>query len=149
MNKLSDVLGLSDFEKIAEIQKLLDEMLEHYLTYEGHCKSSEGHVSLEFGNSWERREGFTGCKVYVYSYIAPTGERSHTFDSVDEALEAVRGWHAEEMSFTPDPEYQERSAKAAEEFLNALGDRVTVIEVNVEDMQNFGEEDDDEVEDEQ
>lgn len=141
---LDGALDLSDFAKITEIQKLLDEMLEHYLTYESHCKSSEGHVSLEFGNSWERREGFKGCRVYIYSYIAPSEERNHSFDSVDEALEAVRGWHAEEMSFTPDPEYQERSAKAAEEFLDALGDRVTVVEINVEDMQNFEEDKDEE-----
>lgn len=92
---------------IEEIVRLLDEGLQHYLTYESHCKSSEGHVeiSFSFGNSWERFKGPVKptMMVSVYSYaLGP--HRNHDFDSIEEALEAVREWHATEMSFDPNAE---------------------------------------------
>lgn len=121
------------FAKLAEIQKLLDEGLEHYLTYESHCKSSEGYVSLDFGNSWTRREGKTDYRVHVYSYALGGPDRSYDFDNIDEALETVRQWHAEEMAFVPESDYQEKANKAASEFLEGLMDKITIVEINVED----------------
>jgi hypothetical protein len=92
---------------LEEITRLLDEGLKHYLTYESHCKSAEGHVevSFSFGNSWERFEGPVEptMMVSVYSYaLGP--HRNHDFDSLEEALEAVREWHEAEMSFDPEAE---------------------------------------------
>lgn len=118
------------FVKLAEIQRLLDEALEHYLTYEGHCKSGEGYVSVSFGSSWDRRRGDTGYTVNVYSYVLSPYERSHDFNNIDEALVWVRDKHAEEMSFTPAADYQEKAQAVAAEFLDALGDKITVIEIS-------------------
>lgn len=122
------VLSSEDIDKLEEIQRLLDEGLEHYLTYESHCKSSEGHVSVSFGNSWERRDGQNPIRVSVYSYVLGP-HRSHDFDSIDEALSEVRKWHNEEMSYIPDEDYQERANALAADFIEAMGNRITVIEV--------------------
>lgn len=95
---------------IEEMARLLDEGLKHYLTYESHCKSSEGYIEISFGfgNSWERFEGPVRptITVSVYSYaLGP--HRNHDFDSIEEALEEVRKWHAAEMSFDPETEGEE------------------------------------------
>lgn len=121
-------LTREDIEKLEKIQDLLDEGLAHYLTYESHCKSSEGHVSVSFGNSWERRDGKSPVRVTVYSYVL-SPERSTDFESVDEALEAVMEWHAEEMAYTPPEDYEEKMQELAADFIEAMGDRITIIEV--------------------
>ena len=98
-------------QNLKEITRLLDEGLKHYLTYEGHCKSAEGHVEVSFslGNSWERFEEPVKphiSNVSVYSYaLGP--HRSHDFETIEEALEAVREWHEAEMSFDPEAEGEE------------------------------------------
>ena len=98
-------------QNLKEITRLLDEGLKHYLTYEGHCKSSEGYVGVTFslGNSWERFEEPVKphiSNVSVYSYaLGP--HRSHDFETIEEALEAVREWHEAEMSFDPEAEGEE------------------------------------------
>ena len=92
------ILTTEDITKLAEIQNLLDEGLEHYLQYESHCKSSEGYVSVSLSNSWDRRDGKNPVGVEVYSYaLGPN--RGHYFDSIDEALEEVRKWHKAEMEY--------------------------------------------------
>jgi hypothetical protein len=102
---MKPLISEQDIANLTEIQRLLDEGLKHYLTYESHCKSSEGYVSIEisFGTSWERFEGPVKptYTVNVYSYaLGP--HRSHQFDYPEDALEAVREWHAAEMAFVPD-----------------------------------------------
>ncbi|WP_284982351.1 hypothetical protein [Arthrobacter sp. efr-133-TYG-118] len=92
----------SELTKLQELQGLLDEAYKHYFELSaGYCKFSEGHVALEFGNFWNRRGGADGALkilgVTVYSYVFGPG-RTHHFESLDEALNAVRTWHAEEMS---------------------------------------------------
>lgn len=92
------ILTAEDINKLSEIQNLLDEGLEHYLQYESHCKSSEGHVSVSLSNSWDRRDGKNPIEVEVYSYaLGPN--RGHYFSSIDEALEEVRKWHKTEMEY--------------------------------------------------
>lgn len=84
-----------DMTTIAEIIRLHDEAFEHYQKDPccGGWKSSEGAVSIEFGNYWERDEP---PAVSVYSYaLGPS--RMHHFKSPAEALAAVRQWHKEEM----------------------------------------------------
>lgn len=132
------ILTQEDIDKLAEIQNLLDEGLAHYLTYEGHCKSSEGHVSVSFDNSWRRRDGEAKLTVEVYSYVLGP-HRSHDFDSIDEALEEVRKWHAEEMSYDPDTEENLAAAEEwnniAHEFVTEMMDkgRLTIINVGEDD----------------
>jgi hypothetical protein len=117
MKPSKPLISEQDIANLYEIQRLLDEGLAHYLTYESHCKSSEGYVSIEvsFGTSWDRRDAGGPVKprynVNVYSYaLGP--HRSHDFDYPEDALEAVKEWHAAEMAF--DPETMDAEAKAIE-----------------------------------
>jgi len=119
------VLSQQDLDNLVEIQRLLDEGLEHYLTYDSHCKSSEGYVSVSLGNSWERREGEHPIRVEVYSYVLGPN-RSHYFESTEEALTEVRKWHKREMAFVPSEDHDEQMGKIAEEFIEAMGDRLQV-----------------------
>lgn len=91
-----------DQDKLAEIIRLLDEAYEHYFRLsDGHCKSSEGYVSVSFHNYFDRKhDGKTGAGgVEVYSYVLGPN-RTHYFDSLDDALGAVRQWHKAEMEQT-------------------------------------------------
>lgn len=100
-----EFLTEQDIKNLEEIQRLLDEGLQHYLTYESHCKSSEGHVSvnISFGNSWERFEGPVKPKIEISVYSYALGpHRSNYFDDTEMALWAVQGWHTAEMRFNPD-----------------------------------------------
>jgi hypothetical protein len=119
------LLTQQDLDNLTEIQRLLDEGLEHYLTYESHCKSSEGAVAVHFGNSWDRRDGRNPVSVTVYSYaLGPS--RSHDFDSTQEALDEVRKWHKAEMEYVPDENYDEEMDAIASDFIKAMGDRLEV-----------------------
>lgn len=89
----------SDFDKLVKIRKLLKEAYDHYFKYsDGHCKSSEGSISIEFGDYWSDKEcegKITG--ISIYSYVLGNS-RSHYFDNLDKALETVVQWHSEEMN---------------------------------------------------
>lgn len=94
----------SDLE---QIWRLLDEAYHHYFEHsDGYCKSSEGLVAVDFNNFFDRREGESfGIKsVEVYSYVFGPN-RSNYFTTTAAALDAVRAWHAREMSET----YREES----------------------------------------
>lgn len=126
-----------DLDKLREIHNLLDEAYNHYFEYEGHCKSSEGYISIEFGNLWDRKESGLEIKnVHIYSYVFCREGRSQDFASLDEALETVRGWHAEEMAYdynSPEAiENREAMDKMAAEFIQTMMDegRLTIIEVD-------------------
>ena len=92
-----------DAKNLAEIDRLLHEAYQHYFDgSDGHCKSSEGHISVSFGNYWDRfdKEGderLTISEVTIYSYVLGPS-RSHDFDTTAAALEAVKEWHKEEMA---------------------------------------------------
>jgi hypothetical protein len=101
-------MNTSDFNKLKKIRQLLKEAYDYYFDYSsvhgGHCKSGEGHISLEFGNYWEDEK--CECKitsVAIYSYVFGSS-RSHYFDSLDEALETVVQWHKEELSCVYKPD---------------------------------------------
>lgn len=90
---------MSDWlEKVAEIQRLHDEALRHALVRDGCHKSSEGVVEITFGDAFARdfQPSVEPESVGVYSYVLGPS-RMHYFDSVDEALSAVREWHRAEM----------------------------------------------------
>lgn len=92
-------MNQSDFNKLKKIRKLLKEAYNHYFKYsDGHCKHSEGHISLDFGDYWSDKK--CECKitgVNIYSYVLGPS-RSNYFDSLDNALETVVQWHTSEMT---------------------------------------------------
>lgn len=91
-------MNQTDFNKLITIRKLLKEAYDHYFKYgDGHCKSGEGHISVEFGNYWEDKQcQMKITSVNIYSYVFGSS-RSHYYDTIDEALEVVKRWHKEEM----------------------------------------------------
>jgi hypothetical protein len=99
-----------EYEKLIQIRKLLKEAYDHYFKHsDGHCKSGEGHISLEFGNYWDDKKcEMKITSVNIYSYVFGSS-RSHYYDTLDEALEVVKRWHKEEM--TTDYEEQRRLEK--------------------------------------
>jgi len=95
-----ELLTEQEIADLKEIDVLLDEANRHALEGDSHCKSSEGYISVSFGNHWERHEDEPRkpATVEVYSYrLGP--HRSHYFDSTAQALEVVRQWHRREMAF--------------------------------------------------
>lgn len=85
---------------VTEIQRLLDEAYDHYFEHsDGHCKSSEGYVGLQFNNYHDRRAGdpLKIVGVEIYSYVLGP-HRSHEFTSTEQALATVREWHAKQMA---------------------------------------------------
>ncbi len=92
-----------DKAKLLQIRHLLKEAYDHYFELsDGHSKSSEGSISIEFGDYWSDKncEGkITG--VSIYSYVLGSS-RLHYFDNLDKALDTVIQWHDEEMKMTYD-----------------------------------------------
>ena len=92
-------MNKKDFDKLLKIRTLLKEAYDYYFQHsDGHCKSSEGHISLDFGNYWEDKEcelKITGVQIYSY-VLGP--DRLHYFKSLDNALESVVQWHREQMN---------------------------------------------------
>lgn len=126
-----------EFSKVQEISRLLKEAYDHYFEYEGHCKSAEGHIVVDYGNLWDRKDP-SKLKVQgieIYSYVFCVEARAQYFDSIDEALETVQGWHAEEMAYDYNsPEAIENQVimdRMAGEFLNEMieSGRLTIVEV--------------------
>jgi len=115
-----------EFDKLQEISRLLKEAYDHYFQYEQHCKSSEGHITVDYGNLWERgeSENLKIKGVEIYSYVFCREGRSQYFDSVDKALEIVREWHEDELSYDYNSSEEVESRwvmdEAAEEFFEEL-----------------------------
>jgi len=90
---------MTDLEKLEYIHRLLKEAYEHYFEHDndGH-KSGEAHISVDYGNFWEREEagGLTITGVEIYSYVLGP-HRTHTFDSLDEAIQVVEQWHRQQI----------------------------------------------------
>jgi len=109
-------MNQSDFHKLIKIRKLLKEAYDHYFEYsDGHCKSSEGSISIEFGDYWNDKN--CECKITsinIYSYVLGSS-RLHYFDSLDKALETVLQWYREEMS-TDYNEYGEPESFIQDDF---------------------------------
>lgn len=87
-------------EKLNELIRLHDEAYDHAMLRDGCHKSSEGHVGIDLTDVFQRKDGvapLTVRSVNVYSYVLGPS-RQHYFDSLDEALRTVRGWHAQEMA---------------------------------------------------
>ncbi|MFE8916831.1 hypothetical protein [Streptomyces globisporus] len=96
------MISEQEAKDLSEIQRLLDEAYDHYFKYsDGYCKSSEGHIALNFNHYFERRDGEApGIKsVEIYSYVFGPS-RLHTFASTADALGVVKVWHDREMQET-------------------------------------------------
>ena len=92
-------------EMLRKIQHLLDEAYAHYFANsDGHCKTSEGEISVSFGNYWDRltygvsNQDLEVNGVDIYSYALPSPSRNHHFDTLEQALQEVQKWHDEEMT---------------------------------------------------
>ena len=127
-----------EFSKVQEISRLLKEAYDHYFEYEGHCKSAEGHIAIDYGNLWDRENPYD-LKVRgieIYSYVFCVEARAQYFESIDEALETVRGWHKAEMEYnynSPEAlENQRLMDEMAAEFLEGMieSGRLTIIDVS-------------------
>lgn len=135
-------MNQSDHQKLTEISRLLDEAYKHYFEYEGHCKSSEGFISVEYGNYFERADNPTELDikgVYIYSYVFCKDGRSQDFSSIDEALETVREWHREEMSYDYQSEEAVEDRRLATEmainFLNTMEKEGRLTVINIDDLE--------------
>lgn len=134
---------MNDIEKLQEISRLLDEAYTHYFSYEGHCKSSEGFISIEYGNLWDRRDNPLELpikNVHIYSYVFCEQGRSQDFDTLDDALETVREWHAREMEYDPNTpeaiENREEMDRIAGEFISKMMEngKLTIIDATPKDF---------------
>ena len=137
----------SDYSKLQEISRLLDEAYDHYFQYEGHCKSAEGRIEVSYGNLWDRQDNPDNLpieSIFIYSYVFCRDGRSKSWTSIDDALEEVRGWHAEEMAYdynSPEAlENQRLMNEMAAEFFESMIDSGR-LEVHYVD---FSEDDDEE-----
>jgi hypothetical protein len=114
-------MNKEDYEKLEEIQRLLDEAYDHYFKYESHAKSYEGSIAVHYNNYWDRRNDETGLKIKyieISSYVFCRQGRQEHFDTVDEALATVREWHRDEMAFDYNaPEFVEAN-KELDEAIN-------------------------------
>jgi hypothetical protein len=82
-------------EKMREIRRLLTEAYAHYFEHsDGHCKSSEGAITVYYPPFFWREGGEPSIGIYSY-VLGP--DRDHYFKDANEALAAVIGWHAAEM----------------------------------------------------
>ena len=99
------MLKLQQIHDLRAINRLLREAYDHYFAgSDGYAKSSEGYVSVSFGNYWDRAADWVpGDKVEVLicSYVFGENRNNH-FTSTAGALAAVKEWHTQEMGTTYD-----------------------------------------------
>ena len=99
---MTELLTSSELAKLNEIQQLIDEAYDDYIDRDPdlYHKSSEGHISVSFGNYFDRSHEESPRvtpEVEIYSYVLGL-HRSHYFDSIDQALETVRVWHRNQLN---------------------------------------------------
>lgn len=136
-------------DKVAEIARLHDEAFWHLQQFDSHAKSSDGAVSIEigFGTVWDRRNGekklpYLGVSIYSYVVASSTpsypnfGQRSHWFETVDEALQVMKEWHEKAMAYSPSEEELAEIDAFALEMWDVIKDKVEVIEVVHNDTEN-------------
>jgi hypothetical protein len=137
--------------KVAEITRLHDEAFWHLHQFDGHAKSSDGNISIEigFGNVWNRKEeekSSPSIGVSIYSYVVASetpsypnfGQRSHWFETVDEALKVMREWHEKAMAYNPTEEELAEIDAFAMELWDTIKDRVEIVHNNTEDDPSQG-----------
>lgn len=110
MNTRHELITAQELAGLEEIDRLLDEANTHAFTDPDTMpKSSEGALTISFGTHYDRDPEMprTPVSVTIYAYtLGPS--RQHHFDTVEEALEAVRQWHGDEMGHETEYEYDQR-----------------------------------------
>lgn len=139
------MISQEDLDKVAEIARLHDEAFWHLQQYDGHAKSSDGAISIEveFGNVWERQDNPVKphVAVAIYSYVVASdtpsypnfGQRSHYFETVDQALEVMKEWHSKAMSYQPTEEDLKEIDELASDIWEVIKDKTTIYEIFSED----------------
>lgn len=124
------------FDKVAEIRRLHDEAFHHYQKFDGHAKSYDGRIKLilDFGTVWEPNEA-PAIHVSIDSYVVFQSWRDNWYETVDEALEDAKKWHAKAMAYNPSAEELQEMDDMAFEFLEELikQRRLHIIEVSDEE----------------
>ena len=135
------LISQNDLDKLNEITRLHDEAFWHLHKFDGHAKSSDGSVSLqiEFGNVWERQEGAVPPRVGVsiYSYVVASdtpsypnfGDRSHYFETIDQALEVMVAWHSKALSYNPTEQELQDMHDFAQDIWEVIRDKTTIFEL--------------------
>lgn len=80
---------------LLEIQRLLDEAYDHYFEHsDGYSKNDEGHIEINLNKYSDRKDGqpLRVTSIGIFSYVFGP-HRMHDFETVDQALTAVREWH--------------------------------------------------------
>jgi len=97
---------MEDFSRIPELFAVLDAAYEAAVFKGCDMKFSESSVSVHLGKCSVVREQFGESPaddkpvIEIFAYVFG-GSRRHYFDSVDEAIEAVKGWRAEVDEWEP------------------------------------------------
>jgi hypothetical protein len=120
------------FDKVAEIRRLHDEAFHHYQKFDRHAKSYDGRIKLvlDFGTVWEPNAPPV-LAVKVESYVVLSSWRENYYETIDDALEAMRMAHAKAMDYNPTEDELAEMDRMAEEFIQSLIDqrKLTVIDV--------------------
>jgi hypothetical protein len=136
------MINKETLDKIAEITRLHDEAFWHLHQFDGHAKSSDGYVAIKigFGTVWDRQEEPVepSVSVDIYSYVVASntpsypnfGDRSHYFETVDEALQVMKEWHQRAMSYQPTEDELKEIDDFAREMCEVIKDKTTVYELN-------------------
>ena len=83
----------------AGINLLDNAYADYYKRSDGHGKSYEASVSVEYGNYFDRNAGHTGIKgVRVATYVYGRRGREEWFDTVAEFLEWAEAVHGEQLA---------------------------------------------------
>ena len=91
-----------DYTKLKELRTLLANLHQEWeddTEKDGHCKMSEGYVSVtlnydnwfEYKNKQEYIDAVPSLTISVYSYLFGPN-RMHDFNSLDEAILVVKTW---------------------------------------------------------
>lgn len=97
------LMTATELAKLNELGRLLDEAGEHFQIGSGvDPEAGEGWIQLSFGEHPDCEDGRNPIMVKIVTGLAQP--RTQWFQSIDEALGAVRSWHATEMANEhPDP----------------------------------------------
>lgn len=131
----------SELAKLNELQRLIDEAYDDYINRDPdlYHKSSEGHISVSFGNYFERSDEESPRvtpEVEIYSYVLGP-HRSHYFDSIDQALETARVWHHNQLNTVYDETDHDVIDRKPDPYIEIENDRHRQREAAMREMEEL------------
>jgi hypothetical protein len=91
--------------KLKEIQKFLAEAYKHAAEDpDRYGKASEGWIRIDLPPYFWIDYNDRRPEIEIYSYVLGPS-RMHSFANIDDALEAVKYWHKQELSDTDPADY--------------------------------------------